>query len=349
MARFLPWLAVSVGVLSIPWLVHGQGGSARFDQYVESLRQQAGIPGLSAAIVQDGSVVWEKGFGEADAERNVAATPDTPYPVAGLTAMVSAVQALRCVEEGRLDVASPVQPIFPAFGDSGVTLRDVMAHIIAGRYAYDLERYGAVAAAIKFCTGKTLRLALAENTLARVGMHASIPGQDFATWSGATLAQFSADEQERYRQTMSRMAKPYRSNGRGSKPQLTTAPTTGLGGASGLVSTVHDLALFQAALDAGTLLRRDTIGFASSAPMLADGRPSPHALGWFVQKYEGHTLSWQFGVVPDAYSALLMTLPERGVTLIMLANSDGLVEPFRLVNGDVSVSPFARLFLGLFS
>ena len=60
-------------------------------------------------------------------------------------------------------------------------------------------------------------------------------------------------------------------------------------------------------------------------------------------------MAWQFGVQRDAYSAFVMTLPQRGVTVVLLANSDGLVEPFSLANGDVSASPFARFFLGLFS
>lgn len=350
MSRSVRCLLASVAVLSMPWLAHAQGGSARFDQYVESLRQQAGIPGLSAAIVQNGTVVWEKGFGEADVERNISATPDTPYPVAGLTSMVSAVQTLRCVEEGLLDLGAPIQTVSPTFGDPAVTLQDVLAHVIAGRYAYDLLRYDAVATAIKTCTGKTLRSALVDSVLDRFSMNDSVPGHDFNTWSPATLAQFSDTAVERYRKTMERMARPYRSNGRGSKPTATTfTPVTGLVGGSGLVSTVHDLAMLQAALDTGALLRLETLSQAFVAPVTADGKPSPHALGWFVQKSEGQTLAWQFGVVPDGYSALLMTLPQRGVTLILLANSDGLVEPFRLANGDVSVSPFAKLFLALFS
>ncbi|MGE3842409.1 MAG: serine hydrolase domain-containing protein [Vicinamibacterales bacterium] len=350
MSRSVRYLLASLAVLSVPWLVHAQSGAARFDQYVESLRQQAGIPGLSAAIVQHGTIVWEKGFGEADLERNVPVTPDTPFPIAGLTVMVSAVQALRCVEEGQLELAAPVQRISPTFGDPTVTLQDVLAHVIAGHYAYDLQRYDAVATGIKACTGKTLRAALVDNVLERFGMNDSVPGHDFNTWSASTLAQFPDAVVDRYRRTMERMAKPYRSAGRGSKPAPTSfAPSAGLVGGSGLVSTVHDVAMLQAALDAGALLRSETRSQAFVAPVMADGKPSPHALGWFVQKYEGQTLAWQFGEVPDGYSALLMTLPERGVTLILLANSDGLVEPFRLVNGDVSVSPFARLFLGLFS
>ena len=33
-----------------------------FETYLESLRQQAGIPGLSAAIVKDGQIAWERGL-----------------------------------------------------------------------------------------------------------------------------------------------------------------------------------------------------------------------------------------------------------------------------------------------
>jgi hypothetical protein len=44
----------------------------------------------------------------------------------------------------------------------------------------------------------------------------------------------------------------------------------------------------------------------------------------------------------------MITLPARGLTLIMMANSDGLVRLYSPTNGDVSLSPFARLFLNLF-
>ena len=56
---------------------------------------------------------------------------------------------------------------------------------------------------------------------------------------------------------------------------------------------------------------------------------------------------WQYGVDTDAASSLVVTLPARNVTLILLANSDGLAKPASLSAGDVTVSPFARVFLGL--
>ena len=41
-------------------------------------------------------------------------------------------------------------------------------------------------------------------------------------------------------------------------------------------------------------------------------------------------------------------MPGRDITLILLANSDGLSAPYTLANGDVTASLFAKLFLRLF-
>ena len=56
---------------------------------------------------------------------------------------------------------------------------------------------------------------------------------------------------------------------------------------------------------------------------------------------------WHFGYAPGAGSALWIKLPARSTTLILLANSDGLSAQFSLQDGNVTTSPFARLFLSL--
>jgi hypothetical protein len=67
-----------------------------------------------------------------------------------------------------------------------------------------------------------------------------------------------------------------------------------------------------------------------------------------VQFYNGERIVWQFGVSDNASSSMVITVPGRGLTLILLANSQGLARPFALATGDVMVSPFARLFLSIF-
>ena len=68
----------------------------------------------------------------------------------------------------------------------------------------------------------------------------------------------------------------------------------------------------------------------------ADG-PLPHGLGWFVQTYRGEPVVWQFGMGANASSSLVMTLPARGITLVLVANSDGLAKPATLAAGDITV------------
>src|SRR5688572_20469282 len=72
--------------------------------YLESLRQQAAIPAMSAAVVREGTILWERGFGYQDVTRRISATPDTPYLVGDLSGTLAAVLLLQCVEQRRLDL-----------------------------------------------------------------------------------------------------------------------------------------------------------------------------------------------------------------------------------------------------
>jgi len=79
----------------------------------------------------------------------------------------------------------------------------------------------------------------------------------------------------------------------------------------------------------------------------ANGQAMPTGLGWFVQTYNGHDVYWQFGTM-NGYSSLILKVPAQRLTLILLANSDGLSSGFNLQDGDVTTSLFARTFLKLF-
>ena len=116
--------------------------------------------------------------------------------------------------------------------------------------------------------------------------------------------------------------------------------------ATGLVSTARDLAKFDAGLRYNILLQPET-QLKMWTPV---GPGFPTGLGWFVQTYNGIPVLWQFGVVPDAFSSLILKLPTRGLTLILLANSDGLNPPLQALEktGDVNASVFARIFLRVY-
>jgi len=72
-------------------------------------------------------------------------------------------------------------------------------------------------------------------------------------------------------------------------------------------------------------------------------------LGWFVQNYRDEPLVWQFDFTRDVSSALIVKLPARDLTFIVLANSDGLTRTSGLAAGDALASPFVKLFLLFFA
>src|SRR5262245_66300578 len=153
-----------------------------FSRYLEPLRLQAGIPGLSAAIASEGRIIWEGGLGFADMEARVAAAPHTPYPIASITKTATSTLLMQCAEEGRLNLDAPIRTYTTAVPDPNATVRHVLAmasDAAAGStYRYDVDRFAALTPVVEACTGVSYRVALGRRILDRLGMSDSVPGHD---------------------------------------------------------------------------------------------------------------------------------------------------------------------------
>jgi CubicO group peptidase (beta-lactamase class C family) len=317
-----------------------------FGRYLDALRVQANIPGLSAAIVQNGQIVWDAGFGFADAERVIRADANTPYHISGLTETLSSALLLEgCVETGHLALDDRIQQRAMTAPDGTITIRDALTHRSSGgTFKYDPGRYAALTGVAESCIQKDLmpfRQALTVRVFERLGMIDSVPAQNVDDASADDRVQFTAAELDRFSGVLKRLAIPYRISGSAVSPN--TGTDKSVDASTGAISTVRDLARFDSAIDSAGLLHRD-----SMAAMWTTQSGMPTGLGWFVQTYNGQPLYWQFGSAPGAYSSLFLKVPSSRLTLILLANSDGLSEPFSLQNGDVTSSLFARTFLRLF-
>jgi CubicO group peptidase (beta-lactamase class C family) len=323
---------------------------SRFGSYLDALRTQAGIPGLAAAIVGPNAVLWEAAYGQQDVEHNIAARTDTPFQLDGTTQPIVASLVMWCAFQGQLSLDARVAQFAPASPDADATLRQLLTHTSAGprglTFSYRPDRLAPLAAAVARCMDGTFRRGTG-SFLERFAMFDSVPGTDTADLVDPA-EHFTSTEIGRYADAVRRLAVPYSVDARRRASRSTYAAPT-LTPGSGLISTVHDLELFDLALKNGDVLRPDELAATWNPPVDGTGQPLPHAYGWFVQTLNGERIVWQFGVSENASSSIVITLPRRGLTLILLANSHGLVRPFPLAEGEVSVSPFARLFLSLFA
>jgi CubicO group peptidase (beta-lactamase class C family) len=322
----------------------------RFREYLEALRTQAGIPGLAAAVVGRNDILWDGGFGQQDVERGIATRADTPFHLDGTTQVFTAAIILRCVEDGRLSLSDRIGQYRRDAPEPNLTLRQLLTHTDGGpdalTFSYQPERLAPLASAIRACVVDSYRETMG-SLLDRLAMIDSAPGPDIARLTPPAEGIPTPRAAAHYADVLSRLASPYAIDRRG-RPVLSKYAADTLTPAGGLIASVRDVAQFDLSLRKGHLLRDDTLAAAWTAPSGRLGEPLPHGIGWFVQGYKGERVVWQFGITEDGASSLLITLPARGTSMILLANSDGLVEPFELSAGDVTLSPFARLFLGLF-
>jgi len=90
----------------------------------------ANEPGCSAAVGEDGNVVWAEGFGLANVETGAPITPDTVFDIASTSKQFTATAILLLAQERKLDLDAPVWrylPQLPSWADR-VTLRQMMHH-----------------------------------------------------------------------------------------------------------------------------------------------------------------------------------------------------------------------------
>lgn len=325
-----------------------------FEAYLELLRQQAGIPGLSAAILQNGEIVWERGFGFQNLETRLRATPDTPYPIGDLSEIVASTLVLQCAEERRLSLDDPAERYGASLPDQGITIRQLLGHTSApppgDSFRYDPSRFAQLTPVIESCIPQPYRKTVAVRILERLAMKDSVPGKDVQDPIVSQQSLFGTAVQQRYASVLERLAVPYKVDRKGRASRI-EVPADTLTAAGGLVSTVRDLARLDAALEANVdpILRQETLLAAWTNNVGRDRTPLPTGLGWFVQRYNNEPVVWQFGQISNGYSSLIVKLPARRLTLILLANSDGLAASFDLQSGDVLKSLFAVLFLRLFA
>ena len=127
---------------------------------------------------------------------------------------------------------------------------------------------------------------------------------------------------------------------------LTWYESPDLGAHAALISTVEDVAKFVAALQAGKLISKKSFDTMTTPFVSTSGRKLPVGVGFFSQQIGGERVVWSFGQDdPDYSSALLLMVPKRKLALVMLANTDELSNPFRLLMGNIRTSPFATAFL----
>ena len=235
---------------------------------------------------------------------------DTPFHLDGLTQLFAATLVLRCVEDGRLTLDTPVGTFSPTSPDASATIGQILTHTSGDpndpTFAYRPGRLDVLASAVERVHGADRSGTPSPScwTSWRCSIQCLAP----------TPSPTRRSAVERYTSILGRLAVPYAVDATG------TCVSLALRGDDAHAVERADLdgarlRAVRQGLRQGFLLRPETLAAAWRPPVGRNGS-LPHGYGWFVQTYNNEPVVWQFGVGANASSSsLVVTLPARGITL----------------------------------
>jgi CubicO group peptidase (beta-lactamase class C family) len=298
-----------------------------------------GAPGLSAAVVRDRELRWSAGYGLADVENAVPATPATVYRLASVAKPITATALLQLMESGRLDLDAPIQRYVPAFPEKQwpITARQLLSHQSGIRNwtpeeFHNTRRYTSIGDALAPFREDALLFEPGTRTqytsLGFTLLGAVIEGAGGAPFMDQLRAMvFQPAGMESARDDDVLAIVPHRARGYQKRDgMLLNAPLTDTSNrvpGGGLVASAEDMARFASALQRGLLIKPETLQAALTPQKVRDGRPTGYGLGWIVGRRGARREAYHTGGQPEVSTVVYM-LPDSGVAVAILADLEGI-------------------------
>jgi CubicO group peptidase (beta-lactamase class C family) len=310
------------------------GFAERVDAYVQQQMTEQQLVGLSLAVMRDGRIVLERGYGFANVEHQVPATPATVYQSGSVGKQFTAAGIMLLVQDGKLRLDDPVTRFVPDAAEAWreVTIRHLLTHTSgAGDYPDDFDyRHD-------YTEDEMRRLIFSRPLAFRPGENWSYSNLGYALLGFVirqVTGQFYGDflQQRIFRpldmsttrilteaDIVPNRAAGYRLVDGEVKNQEWVSPVVNTTADGALYFTVRDLARWDSALYDTGLLSRESLARVRTPVTLMDGTTRPYGFGWRVGSANGHAVmmhggSWQ------GFKAYIVRYPDDRLTVVVLAN-----------------------------
>ena len=329
------------------------GPSANYAQVAQALTkfvqhemEDKKLPAVSIALIDDQQVVWAQGFGYADPDKKIPASPETVYRIGSVSKLFTDIGVMQLVERRELDLDAPIQTFLPEFRPHNpfhkdITLRQLMSHRAGllreppvGNYFDPTEL--SLAAMVHSLNETTLVYPPESHTkysnagVATVGyVLEKHSGQPFASYLKHAVLEPMGLRSSAFQpepQLMARLAKAYMWSYDGLQFQ---APTFELGMAPAgcMYSTVLDLGRFLSVLfnqgqgSAGRVLQAGTLEKMWTPQFAKPGGKSGFGLGFYVSQLDGHRVVEHGGAI-YGFATQAAGLPDDKLGAVAVSTMD---------------------------
>ncbi len=323
------------------------------DELAAQAMKEWKVPGVAIAVVQDGKVIYAKGYGYRDLEQKLPVTTGTLFPIGSITKSFTALTFAILKNEGKVDWDKPVRNYLPEFemndpvAGEQATPRDLFSHRTGLPrhdlvwYSSDFSREDLVARLHELKPNKGFRSAYQYNNLTittmgylegkltGLGWEGCIRQKIFAPL-GMSHSNLSVTDIEK----TDDHALPYELR----KDVVTKVPfhnIDAVGPAGSINSSVDDMShylIFQLGngkyADKTIVTESDLREMHSPQTAIPDPPPAfsfpglghfSYGLAWVATSYRGHNLVWHNGGI-DGFYALLSMLPDDHMGVVVLTN-----------------------------
>lgn len=335
-----------------------------FEKFIVELKKEKQIPGISVAISEGGELVYSKAFGFSHVSGRVPLQTDTPFWIASISKFFVGTTFLSLVEQGELKLDDKLNATqdFDSycrwlansqiiFGknlkcDQTFQLKHALNHVVNGtvdtEFSYNSIFYSRLSRFLETKRGNDISLAKGRhNELAKAITSAII---EPAGMTNSIAGLWDENRSNVYFK---------RTRGYGVEDGYYVArpePQRHMAGGAGISATAEDIIKFDNALDNDLILSPEYRELTETSYITDSGTPIPYAYGRYVQYINDEKILWHSGWDEDAgYSAIYLKFPERELTVVVLANSEGLWWGSPLDKAAIEKSPIFQKVSTLFS
>jgi CubicO group peptidase (beta-lactamase class C family) len=295
-------------------------------------------PGAAVRIEKGGEVILRKGYGLADLELGVAIEPDMVFRLGSITKQFTAAAILLLVEDGKIDLDAPLSKYLPDYDGPAakVTVAQLLNHSgglpnytslpeyparmredqetgemvdrfreldlefePGSRWSYSNSGYFLLGVILEAASGTSYEEFVEGRIFEPLGMERSRYGHEDELVPGR-VAGYEGGPGDYQPAGYLSMTQPY--------------------AAGSLLSTVDDLARWDAALDSGEILTPEHRALLAEAIILSDGTSSGYSYGFSVGDYVGHRMIHHGGGI-NGFSTYLLRVPDEDLFVAVLSNN----------------------------
>lgn len=302
------------------------------DEYINAQMHATGTPGLSLAVIKDGKVIEARGYGLANVETNTAATTETVYKIGSMSKQFLAAAIMVLVQDGKLrvddSIAAYIEGVPQAWKQ--ISVRQLLTHtsgIVRDPPIFDPLKVQADSEVLRSAFEVPLEFTPGSkwdysntNYYALAEIIRKVSGRPWSEF--ITQRILAPSGMTHTRTTTESEIVPHRAAGysRTANRLVNADVWFALRPSGAFLSTVEDLAKWDAELNSETVLTASSREQMWSPVKLNDGTTYPYGFGWFVDVVQHHRRIHHDGALPG-FKSDIERYPDDKLTVIVLANS----------------------------